>query len=121
MQLVLSIPLWLVVAVFTVVGQLQPSYGQTIANAAVKASSDQEKNCQAYIQLMRSDLRKEKADVMGILMRLDKDDSAKFWQIYKGFDGELTRFYDKGSILDRARSGCGLTLSASREPNRANS
>jgi len=71
-----------------------------------KAAADQEKNIEAYIQLMRTDLRKEKAQVTGAVMQLDADDSAKFWPIYKDFEAELMQVYDgvAGLVKDYAKN-----------------
>jgi ribosomal protein S17E len=48
--------------------------------------SDQEKNLRTYIELLRTDVRKHKAEVMGIVMQLDAEESAAFWPIYLGFE-----------------------------------
>jgi hypothetical protein len=54
------------------------------------SSSNEERNTRAYIELLRTDIRKSKSQVMGEVMRLDTDDSQKFWPIYKEFETELT-------------------------------
>ena len=54
-------------------------------------SSTQEKNVQEYIELLRSDVRQQKAQIMGAVMALDVDQSAKFWPIYSEYDAELTK------------------------------
>jgi len=54
--------------------------------------TDQEKNLRAYIELLRSDFRKNKAQVMGAIMQLDTADAAKFWPIYMEFEAEYTEF-----------------------------
>ena len=58
------------------------------------AVSDHEKNIEAYIFLMRSDLRKEKSQVMSTVMQLDATDAAMFWPIYKDFETDLAKVYD---------------------------
>jgi hypothetical protein len=55
------------------------------------SSSNEERNTRAYIELLRTDIRKSKSQVMGEVMRLDTDDSQKFWPIYKEFETELTK------------------------------
>jgi hypothetical protein len=79
-----------------------------------KAAMDQEKNIEAYIQLMRTDLRNEKAQVTGAVMQLDAEDSAKFWPIYKDFEAELAQVYDGvvGLVEDYAKVYDNLTDSA---------
>jgi len=50
-----------------------------------------EKNIQEYIELMRSNVRDEKSQIMGAVMELNIDDAAKFWPIYSEYDAELTK------------------------------
>jgi len=64
------------------------------ANSPSASLSDQERNLEAYVQLMRTDLRKQKAQIVGAVMQLDANDAAKFWPIYMGFEKELTQVYD---------------------------
>jgi hypothetical protein len=54
----------------------------------------QKQNIQAYVELMRADVRDQKAEIMGSMMQLDIDDSAKFWPIYSEYDAELTKVND---------------------------
>ena len=54
--------------------------------------TDQEKNFRAYIELLRSDVKKNRAQIVGLVMQLDAEDSAKFWPIYTEFEGEYTQF-----------------------------
>ena len=51
----------------------------------------QQKNVQEYIELLRSNVRQQKDEIMGALMGLDVDQSAKFWPIYSEYDAQLTR------------------------------
>jgi len=64
------------------------------ANSPSASLSDQERNLEAYVQLMRTDLRKQKAQIVGAVMQLDANDAAKFWPVYMGFEKELTQVYD---------------------------
>lgn len=72
--------------------------GTTSVSTGVRSdsstSSDHEKNISAYIELMRRDLRKEKAQVMGAVMQLDAQEAAAFWPIYKDYDADLEKHYD---------------------------
>jgi hypothetical protein len=64
----------------------------TEKNAAATAAADaQEKNLQAYIDLLRRDVRQQKAEIMGAVMLLSAADAAKFWPIYTEYDAELTK------------------------------
>jgi len=53
-------------------------------------SSNEELNIRAYIELLRTDVKKSKAQIMGDVMQLDTDQSAKFWPIYKEFETEFS-------------------------------
>lgn|SRR5690348_7270021 len=66
----------------------------TAARNESTAISDHEKNIEAYIFLMRSDLRREKSQVMSTVMQLDAAEAAEFWPIYKDFETDLAKVYD---------------------------
>ena len=51
-------------------------------------------NIQAYIELLRSDVRQHKAEAMGAVMMLSAADAAKFWPIYSEYDTELKKLND---------------------------
>jgi hypothetical protein len=51
----------------------------------------QEKNIQEYIELLRTDVRQQKGEIMGAMMALSVDQAAKFWPIYSQYDAELTK------------------------------
>jgi hypothetical protein len=67
---------------------------QTTPQATVSASSDP-KNIQAYIDLLRADVRQQKAEMMGAVMQLSAADAAKFWPIYEQYDEELAKLNDQ--------------------------
>src|SRR6266481_4257112 len=71
---------------------------QTQKSTSNAAASDeaaaQQKNMQAYIDLLRKDVRQEKAEIMGAVMVLSADDATKFWPIYSEYDAELTKLND---------------------------
>lgn len=54
-----------------------------------------DKNTDAYVALMRRDVRQEKAEIMGATLALNAQDSAKFWPIYSNYDTELTKLNDQ--------------------------
>lgn len=60
-------------------------------SAQSTAADAKEKNIQEYIELMRSNVRDEKSQIMGAVMQLNVDDAAKFWPIYAQYDAELTK------------------------------
>jgi hypothetical protein len=100
MKLMSSLSLGLILAPLAMMAQAPAKSGnRTAATSEPTTTSDREKNIQAYIKLMRSDLRKQKAQVMSTVMQLDSDESAKFWPIYKDFEADLTQFYDQVGAL----------------------
>jgi hypothetical protein len=63
------------------------------------AISNEDMNIRAYIELLRTDLRKSKTQVMGDVMQLDADQAAKFWPVYKEFDTAYTALGDQIAAL----------------------
>jgi len=68
----------------------------TKGSAGASTGEDaQKKNLQVYIDLLRKDVRQQKAEIMGAVMVLSADDAAKFWPIYSEYDVELTKLNDQ--------------------------
>src|SRR5262249_24577224 len=63
--------------------------------AASSQADTHKKNVDAYIALMRRDVRQEKAEIMGSMMALNAQDAAKFWPIYSDYDLELAKLNDQ--------------------------
>ena len=80
-------------------------------DTAPPATDTQKKNVQEYIELLRSNVRQEKAQIMGAVMQLSADDAAKFWPIYAEYNTELTKVNDQrvANIEEYARSYNQLT------------
>jgi len=70
-----------------------PEKGKTAAKLAAppkpSALSNEDLNLRAYMELLRTDVRKQKTDIMGQVMQFDTDEAAKFWPIYNAYDAEL--------------------------------
>jgi hypothetical protein len=67
-------------------------------NSQAKSSSGtdaREKNLREYVALLRTDVRQQKAEIMGSVLELNIDESAKFWPIYSQYDAELTKLNDR--------------------------
>ena len=64
---------------------------QPAKTGAPASANAQKKNIQAYVELMRSNVRDQKSEIMGSVMQLSIDDAAKFWPIYSEYDAELTK------------------------------
>ncbi len=79
---------------------LQP---QTTVKPASKAAglgkedavSNEEMNLRAYIELLRTDFRKTRSQILGEVLALDADQSVKFWPIYKEFEAEYMSLGDQ--------------------------
>jgi hypothetical protein len=72
--------------------QAEPQQSGKTATPAV--NDDKTTNTESYIALLRRDVRQEKAEIMGAMMLLNAQDSAKFWPIYSEYDTELTKLND---------------------------
>jgi flagellar biosynthesis chaperone FliJ len=80
-----------------------PAPAQTPAKAPAQsaglgksgAGSNEDKNIRAYIELLRTDIKKGKSQLMGEVMQLETEQSVKFWPIYKEFEAEFATLGDK--------------------------
>src|SRR5271156_2444338 len=79
--------------------------------AAPAATDTQQKNVQEYIELLRADVRQQKAEIMGAVMELSAADAAKFWPIYSEYDAELSKLNDQrlANIQEYARTYAQMT------------
>lgn len=68
-----------------------PSAGTDQQTASTADKETQEKNIDKYIELLRSNVRQDKTEIMGALMQLSAEHAGKFWPIYDEYDKELTR------------------------------
>jgi hypothetical protein len=93
-------------------GWAQTKTQTTEMSAATSTAADaKEKNMQAYVDLLRRDVRQEKAEIMGAVMVLSADDAAKFWPIYSEYNAALTKLNDQRveNIKDYARNYAQMT------------
>lgn len=60
-----------------------------------EATSNEDLNIRAYIQLLRTDVRKQASQIVGQVMQLDTDQANKFWPIYKDFEAENSGIGDQ--------------------------
>jgi hypothetical protein len=68
---------------------------QPAPKAAAKAPDARELNLQAYVELMRSDLRKQKVALITEVMQFTEDEDRKFWPVYREYEAELGRINDE--------------------------
>lgn len=65
------------------------------ATPAAGTPSAQELNLQAYVQLLRTDLNKNKSILIGDVMQFDAEQASIFWPIYKDFQTEYSKIGDR--------------------------
>jgi hypothetical protein len=107
---ILSLILLVFVPVVWSQDKTQPTKGGAPASASPNADA-RKKNIQEYIELLRSDVRQQKAEMMGAVMQLSAADAAKFWPIYSEYDAELAKVNDLrvANIQEYARTYSELT------------
>lgn len=71
----------------------------TTARPTAAVPSNVDLNLRAYIELLRSDVRKENARVLSEVMQLETAEAVKFWPIYKEYEAELIRGGDEKLAL----------------------
>jgi hypothetical protein len=91
-KLVLLGTLWVLAVLVAPSGRAQENTQKNQNRATVSPEQEtQEKNTQAYINLLRSDVRQQKAEIMGVVMVLSAQDATKFWPIYSDYDAQLSK------------------------------
>ena len=107
---------WLAMLLILPMLAVSPCWAQSKQTAKGKAEAStgedaQKKNLQVYIDLLRKDVRQQKAEIMGAVMVLSADDAAKFWPIYSEYDVELTKLNDQRveNIKEYARTYNAMT------------
>lgn len=70
----------------------QKSGSQAATSPEAQARKD---NIQEYVNLLRADVRQQKAEIMGAMMLLSAADAAKFWPIYDQYDKDLAKLNDQ--------------------------
>jgi hypothetical protein len=71
------------------------------ASAKLDPADTREMNIREYIQLLRSDLKKAKSQVVGDVMQLDSGQAAKFWPVYNEFETKYAALGDQIVALVR--------------------
>ena len=77
----------------TVLAQDSSQPTQSVGQADTSQGSASQ-NIKAYTDLLRSDVRQQKAEMLGEVMQLSAADAAKFWPIYSEYDVELNKLND---------------------------
>lgn len=82
-----------------------------IPDAPTPPTSSQQANIQAYVELLRSDVRAQKTEILTELMNLNDAQSAKFWPLYRDYDVQLQKINDQrlAGIQDYAKNYDSMT------------
>jgi hypothetical protein len=85
--------------------------------AAPAADHHEEPDVEQLIELMRKDVRAEKADIVAKTMELTTDEAAAFWPVYKKYEAEAKTLGDErlAIITDYADSFESLTDEKARD------
>ena len=77
--------------------------GAPLNAAQVPASADttRARNLQAYVELLRSDIRDQKVALISGMMQFSEEDDAKFWPVYREYEQELSSINDDRLALIR--------------------
>ena len=65
------------------------------AQTSSAAAGQQKDQTQAYVDLMRKNLRTEKQSIVDAAMELEAADKAKFWAVYEKYQKELNGIWDQ--------------------------
>jgi hypothetical protein len=84
--------------VFALVWSVRPAHAQA-KNAA--ADDTRDVNMRAYVELLRSDLRAQKVAIITEVMQFTEAEDAKFWPVYREYEGELAKINDDRMALIR--------------------
>ena len=76
-------------------------FGLTLCSALLARAqapakpTDQSQNIETYMDLLRSDVKAQKVQIIGVMLQFSPDQAAMFWPIYKDYDVSLTKLGDQ--------------------------
>jgi len=82
------------IAIFAFLLSVPPLLAQDKTPPPKTPATPNAQNLDAYVKLLRKDVRSQKSSVMSDVMQLDPDQAAKFWPIYRDHDAELAKVND---------------------------
>lgn len=65
-----------------------------IAGAALAQAPREGSTASNYLELLRADLRREKANVVAAGMELSPSEESPFWRVYRDYEADVTRVGD---------------------------
>ena len=83
-----------------------------LAQSAKAAAADdtRDTNLRAYAELLRSDLRSQKAAIITEVMAFTEAEDAKFWPVYREYETELAKINDDRLALIKEYAGSSDTM-----------
>jgi len=79
----------------SIVASARADAAQAAKPAAQPAAADaRDMNLRAYVELLRADVRGQKVAILTEMMDFTEQEDAKFWPIYREYDGELSKVND---------------------------
>jgi hypothetical protein len=73
-----------------------------IAGAALAQAPREGGATSSYLELLRADLRREKANVVAAGMELSASEETPFWRVYRDYEADVTRIADGRFVLLKA-------------------
>ncbi len=77
----------------------RPSQAQQPAKDAEPAVVVQDDNLDSYIQVLRSNLRTSKVEIIAEAMQFNDSESSVFWPVYRNYEFELSKLNDQKVAL----------------------
>lgn len=63
-------------------------------NQDARANSDRDLNLQAYVQLLRADVKAKRVAIITEIMQFNDSEAATFWPLFRDYDYELSKLGD---------------------------
>ncbi len=79
----------------SILAQTAPKSTAAAGLGKADATANADRNIRAYIELLRTDVKTSKSQILGEVMQLNADQATKFWPIYKEFETEYARIGDR--------------------------
>jgi hypothetical protein len=73
----------------------KPAAPAAPASSAAAVADSRDRNLRAYVELLRSDLRSQKVAITAQVLQLNEAEDAKFWPVYREYEGELQKINDE--------------------------
>jgi hypothetical protein len=94
-----------------------PSFATSATSSTILSSESGSGNLDSYIQVLRSDLRTQKSEIITENMNFSEKESTAFWPIYRKYEAELMKLNGEKIelIKDYAKSFSSMTDAKAKE------